>query len=83
MILSNRKNLIDKTVQKAFIDGVNVCIEHNIVLHEIMKDAKCKKRSLHITVFDLADAFGSVSHQLIASSMERYAIPAPVARYIQ
>ena len=74
--------LIDKRVQKAFINGVNGCIEHNQVLHEILSHAKSKHRTLHITFFDLADAFGSVSHQLIGSSLERYAIPRPVSKYI-
>ena len=73
---------IDKRVQKAFINGVNGCIEHNQVVHEILKHARCKQKTLHITFFDLAGAFGSMSHQLIATSLSRYAIPQPVARYI-
>ena len=52
--------LIDPEVQKAFLPGINGCIEHNVVLEEVIKDARINKKTLHITFFDLADAFGSV-----------------------
>ena len=74
---------IDKCVQKAFINGLNGCIEHNQVLHEIISHAKSNQKTLHVTFFDLADAFGSVSHNLISKSMDRYAIPQPISRYVK
>jgi hypothetical protein len=48
---------VDQTLQKAFLPGINGCIEHNQVLDELVKDVKNKKRTLHITFIDLADAF--------------------------
>jgi hypothetical protein len=52
--------LIDPTLQNAFLPGINGCIEHNLVMEEIIKDAKHNKKTAHITFFDLEDAFGSV-----------------------
>ena len=43
--------LIDPTLQKAFLPGINGCIEHNLVMDEIIKDAKNKKKTCHITFF--------------------------------
>ena len=73
---------IDKTLQKAFLPGINGCIEHNIMLDEIVKDAKMKKRTVHIAFFDLADAFGSVPHNLIVHTLQRNNFPPEVVHYI-
>ena len=40
--------LIDPTMQKAFLPGINDCIEHNIVMDEIVKDAKSRRKKLVI-----------------------------------
>ena len=70
-ILANRlvsymteNRFIDPSVQKAFINGINGCVEHNQVLQEIISHSKSNKRTVHVTFFDLADAFGSVSHEV-------------------
>ena len=62
-------NYIDNKMQKAFLPGINGCIEHNICLDEIIKDAKHRKKTLHVTFFDLADAFGSVPHNFITETL--------------
>ena len=56
LLLANRlttfltaNKLIDPTLQKAFIPGINGCIEHNIVMDEVIKDAKNRKKTCHIT----------------------------------
>ena len=89
LILSNRfttflteNNYIDEKLQKAFLPGINGCIEHNITLDEIIKDLKFKKRTLHVTFFDLADAFGSVPHNLIIETLKRNNFPPEVIFYI-
>jgi hypothetical protein len=64
--------LIDTTVQKAFMRGISGCTDHNFVLHELLAYARKLKKMLHCTFFDLADAFGSVSHNLIKISLERF-----------
>ena len=89
LILANRftnylldNGLIDKTMQKAFLPGINGCVEHNIVLDEIVKDAKMRKKTVHITFFDLADAFGSVPHNLITHTLQRNHFPPEIVHYI-
>ena len=90
MILSQRtteylvnNKLIDPEIQKAFLPGINGCIEHNLTMEEIVKDARVNKRTLHITFFDLQDAFGSVPHSLIQHTLERNLFPQPVQDYLR
>ena len=73
--------LVDPTLQKAFLPGINGCIEHNIVMDEIIKDAKHDIKTCHITFFDLEDAFGRVSHTLIDHTLERNFIPPIIRKY--
>ena len=73
--------LIDPTLQKAFLPGINGCIEHNLVMEEIIKNAKLMKKTAHITFFDLEDAFGSVPHTLIQHTLERNFIPQNIQNY--
>ena len=69
-------------MEKAFLPGINGCIEHNIALDEIVRDAKMKKRTVHITFFDLADAFGSVPHNLITNMLQSNCFPAEITQYL-
>ena len=73
---------VDNTLQKAFLPGINGCIEHNIALDEIIKDAKIKKKTVHVTFVDLADAFGSVPHSLIIHSLRRNNFPPEIVHYV-
>ena len=73
---------IDKTLQKAYLEGINGCIEHIEVIQQVIQDAKARNRTVHISWFDLADAFGSVSHDLIPICLEHYKIPAQEIAYI-
>ena len=84
LILSERlstyltsNKFIDNSLQKAFLPGINGCIEHNIVLDEIVKDAKHNKKTVHLTFFDLKDDFGSVPHSLIFKTLKRNHIHIP------
>ena len=76
-----RNKLIDPRLQKAFLPGINGCIEHNLVIEEIAKDAKGRKKTCHITFFDLEDAFGSVPHSLIDKTLERNFVPPNIRTY--
>ena len=62
--------------------GFSGCPDHNLILNEIINHAKFKNRTVHITWFDLEDAFGSVSHDLIPICLDRMHIPANVRDYI-
>ena len=56
---------LDPSAQKAYIQGINGCVEHIKVVQEVIQDARFKKKTVHITWVDLIDAFGSLSHMLI------------------
>ncbi len=88
-VLANRtidyllaNHLIDNTTQKAFLPDLNGCVEHARCLTEIVADARNRKRTVHVTFFDLADAFGSVSHNLILHTLERNGLPEPVIQHV-
>ena len=71
---------LDPLAQKAYIEEINGCVEHVTVVHEIIQHAKLNHKTVHITLFDLEDAFGSVSHMLIP--LKYYSIPTEITRYI-
>ena len=75
-------NYIDNTLQKAFLPGINGCIEHNLTLDELCKDAKHRKKTLHVTFIDMADAFWAVPHNLIIHSLKRYNYSLEILLYI-
>ena len=78
-----RTNIIDPTTQKAFLKGINGCMEHTQIMHELLANARNKHKTIHITYFDLADAFGSVEHSLIYHTLEKYHISNIVVSYIK
>ena len=73
---------LDPSAQKAFIQGVNGCVEHVEVIQEVIQHAKNKHKTVHITWFDLIDAFGSLSHVLIAFVLQHYHLPTTIINYI-
>jgi hypothetical protein len=68
-------------VQKAFMREISGCTDHYFVLHELLAYARKEKKTLHCTFFDLADAFGSVSHDLIKISLERFKFSPQIVSY--
>ena len=79
-LLENK--IIDNAVQKAFLPGISGCFEHNTIMQEAIRHARTKKKTLHVTFFDLADAFGSVPHQLINFTLERHNLPNNIKEYV-
>jgi hypothetical protein len=69
------------TPLKAFMRGISGCTDHNFVLQELLAYARKEKKTLHCTFFDLADTFGSVSHNLIKISLERFRFPSQIVSY--
>lgn len=58
-----KNNYVDTSVQKAGIKGFSGCLEH-VIWHQIQM-AKKEKKELHMVFLDLANAFGSVPHELL------------------
>ena len=78
-----QNKLIDPAVQKAFLPGISGCTEHKAVMEEIIKHIHHTRKTVHIAFFDLADAFGSVPHDIIHHTLERNHIPHKVREYIK
>ena len=66
---------LNTSVQKAFIDGVPGCTEHHLKLLSIISEAQRKHKSLCVCWLDLANAFGTVHHDLIRFSLSHYHAP--------
>ena len=75
-------NYLDPTAQKAYVEGVNGCVEHITVVQEVIQHAKLNNKTTNITWFDLKDAFGSVPHELIPYVLSYYHIPKQIITYI-
>ena len=73
---------LDPSAQKAYIHGINGCVEHVQVVQEVIDHAKANQRTVHLTWFDLIDAFGSLSHVLIPHVLRHYNIPNEIVNYI-
>ena len=68
---------LDTTVQKVFIPGIPGCLEQYEKLMAINTEAHQKHRSLTVCWLDLANAYGSVHHQLINFCLQHYHGPKP------
>ena len=66
---------LNTTVQKAFVDGISGCTEHHVKLLSIIEEAQRKHKALAVCWLDLANAYGSVQHDLIRYSLEHYHAP--------
>ena len=75
MYFMSANKYLNTTIQKAFIDGISGCTEHHIKLLSIIKEACKKYKALGICWLDLANAYGSVQHNLIQYSLRHYHAP--------
>ena len=66
---------IDVTVQKGSIRGTPGCWEHTAMMWSALKECKLSNKSLAVLWLDLANAYGSVPHQLIVFALRRYRVP--------
>ena len=73
---------MDTAIQKAFIDGVPGCTEHQWKLATIIHEARKKHRSLAVCWLDLANAYGSVHHQLIHFTLNHYHAPSKLTNTV-
>jgi hypothetical protein len=54
----------------------------SLIMQKIVNHAKHNKKTVHITWFDLEDAFGSVSHDLIPVALKQIDLPENIKLYI-
>jgi hypothetical protein len=69
-------------IQKGFLAGMPGCIEHAFALFEALREAKEHKRQIVVTWIDLANAYGSVRHNLIQFALDWYHVPKIIQKLI-
>ena len=75
--------VINKSVQKGFLHNTNGVIEHIMAMNAILDEAATQKRSVAITMLDLSNAFGSISHRYLSDILNHCKIPVEVTQYIE
>ena len=58
--------MVDKSLQKGFLSGVNGCIEHVFAIQSMIINAMDHSLPLSLSFIDLKNAFGSISHNYIS-----------------
>ena len=78
-----RNKYIDTSVQKAGIPGFSGCLEHTSMIWHQIQTAKKDKRDLYVIFLDLANAFGSVPHELLWESFNFFHVPKPITTLVK
>ena len=60
------------------MSGVASCTEHTFALLEALRDANTRYRQIVLTWLDLANAYGSVRHNLLKFALNWYHVPKPI-----
>lgn len=63
--------------QKA-AEGFPGCVEHTSVIREQIQQARLERSDLHVVWLDVANAYGSVPHQLIDYATEFFHMPGSI-----
>ena len=72
-IYNNR--LINLSIQKGCMEKVPGCWEHMSVVWNELKSRKTERSNIAAIWLDIANAYGSVPHQLLFFALRRYGIP--------
>ena len=78
-----KNKFIQTSIQKGCMEKVPGCWEHMSLVWEELKDSKLKNSNIAAVWLDIANAYGSVPHQLIFTALERYGIPLPWIKLIK
>ena len=78
-----KNKFIQTSIQKGCMEKVPGCWEHMSLVWEELKDSKLKHSNIAAVWLDIANAYGSVPHQLIFTALERYGIPLPWIKLIK
>ena len=74
---------LNTTVQKAFINSVPGCLEHQVKLSCALQEARLQQKTITVCWLDLANTFGSVEHDLILLTLEHYHLKPSFIRLVQ
>lgn len=77
-----KNSYIERETQKGFLSGIAGCLEHSFTLFEAIREAKENTKQLVVTWIDLANAYGSVRHNLIQFALNWYHVPFHIQKLI-
>ena len=77
-----QNSYISRDIQKGFLFGVPGCLEHSFTHMEALKEAKELNHQIVISWIDLANAYGSIRHNLIQFALNWYHVPIPIQQLI-
>lgn len=63
---------IDTAMQKGGVPQVPGCLEHTGVITQLIREAREGRGDFAVFWLDLANAYGSIPHKLVAGALERY-----------
>ena len=70
----HKNHFINTSIQKGCMEGIPGCWEHMAMLWDTFKDARLNKKSAATVWLDVANAYGSIPHQLIFLALKRYGV---------
>ena len=71
--------MLDSSVQKGFLYGINGTIEHIFSIDSLLANARSKGQAI---IMDLKNAFGSVCHQYLFDIFQYIKIPSAIVSYV-
>ena len=71
----DKNKFIDTSIQKGCMENIPGVWEHIAMIWDALKDARLNQKDLVAIWLDIANAYGSISHQLIFLALRRYGIP--------
>ena len=74
---------IDPSIQKGGIPGVSGCLEHTALLSQLIREAKSEKKNLVVTWLDIANAYGSIPHDVIQRALVEAHVPEKARHLIE
>ena len=78
-----KNGYLDMSVQKGGVPGVPGCLEHATMIWDAIQRAKADKKDLDVIWLDLANAYGSVPHEMIQLSLETYHVPPKIREMLK
>jgi len=79
-VLSNK--LLDSSIQKGFLFGINGTMEHIFCIDSLLANARSSKEPIVMSFLDLKNAFGSVCHQFLFDVLRYLNLPPYFISYI-
>ena len=74
---------IDTSIQKGGVPAVSGCMEHTAILSQLIREAKAEKKGLVVVWLDIANAYGSIPHDLIQLALRRAHVPDDFCKLVE